>query len=181
MNKYLFLSVCVLAGCQAASAIEPKQVESPTTQNQTAKPARVDYSGFVQLSDEAGTLRAKRLVDIDTFLKMAQEKNTIILDSRSESAYKRKHFKDAVHLNFSDFSFAALERLIPDKNTRILIYCNNNIDGDEQNFARKSTPLALNIPTFINLYGYGYKNVYELSSLLDVSDPKLIFEGTEAD
>ncbi len=181
MNKYLFLSMLVLVGCQAARALEPKQAENPPAQNQTVKPARVDYSGFVQLSEEAGALRAKRLVDIDTFLKMSKEKGTIILDARSESAYKRKHFQHAVHLSFSDFSFAALERLIPDKNTRILIYCNNNIDGDEQNFARKSTPLALNIPTFINLYGYGYKNVYELSSLLDVSDPKLIFEGTEAD
>lgn len=185
MNKHLFLSLLLLAGCQAAGAIESQQSSAQSqapnqapNQTNVEKPARIDYSGFVSLSDEAGAHRAKRLVDIDTFTRMSKEPQTIILDARSESAFKRKHFKNAVHLNFSDFSFAALERLIPDKNTRILIYCNNNIDGDEQNFARKSTPLALNIPTFINLYGYGYKNVYELSSLLNADDPKLEFEGT---
>jgi hypothetical protein len=39
--------------------------------------------------------------------------------------------------------------------------------------------LALNVPTFINLYGYGYKNVYELSELISVFDPRLVFEGTD--
>ncbi len=42
-----------------------------------------------------------------------------------------------------------------------------------------STSLALNIPTFLNLYGYGYRNVYELGELLDVKDPRLVFEGSE--
>ena len=28
-------------------------------------------------------------------------------------------------------------------------------------------PLALNIQTFINLYGYGYRNVYELGDVVD--------------
>jgi hypothetical protein len=42
----------------------------------------------------------------------------------------------------------------------------------------KRAELALNIPTFINLYGYGYRNVYELSELVSVHDPRLEFEGT---
>lgn len=43
-----------------------------------------------------------------------------------------------------------------------------------------NTTLALNIPTFINLYGYGYKNVYELEELIYTSSPLLELEGTEA-
>lgn len=43
----------------------------------------------------------------------------------------------------------------------------------------KPITLALNIPTYINLYGYGYQNVYELSELVVVSDPRIQFEGTE--
>ena len=39
--------------------------------------------------------------------------------------------------------------------------------------------LALNIPTYINLYGYGYRNVYELSEFVSVYDSRLVFEGTE--
>lgn len=42
----------------------------------------------------------------------------------------------------------------------------------------KPITLALNIPTYINLYGYGYKNVYELSELVDTNSNKLQFEGT---
>ena len=39
--------------------------------------------------------------------------------------------------------------------------------------------LALNIPTYINLFGYGYKNVYELSELISIYDSRIEFEGTE--
>ena len=115
---------------------------------------------------------------------MAEEKNTIILDTRSEKMYKAKHIKGAVHLNFSDFTAGKLAKVITSKDTKILIYCNNNLDKDETFFARKSAPLALNIPTFINLFGYGYKNVYELDALVQTSflskdkKPVFEFEGT---
>jgi hypothetical protein len=38
--------------------------------------------------------------------------------------------------------------------------------------------MALNIPTYVNLYGYGYRNVYELHELVNVNDPRITFEGT---
>ena len=37
-------------------------------------------------------------------------------------------------------------------------------------------PLALNIPTFINLYGYGYDNIYELKDYMDEEDDRVQFE-----
>lgn len=111
--------------------------------------------------------------------------------------YDRKHLKGAIHLNYSDYNQISLYRLIPDKNTTILIYCNNNFIDDQQNFASKMavTPkdldgkqiyvnnltLALNIPTFINLYGYGYRNVYELADLVSVNDKRLEFVGSTVD
>lgn len=42
----------------------------------------------------------------------------------------------------------------------------------------KPITLALNIPTYINLYGYGYRNIYELSELVNTNSQKLEFEGT---
>ncbi|RYY77602.1 rhodanese-like domain-containing protein, partial [archaeon] len=80
--------------------------------------------------------------------------------------------------------------------SNILIYCNNNFEGDQINFAskvalpasrmetqilsnRKPIMLALNIPTHINLFGYGYKNIYELDELVNVNDPRIQFNGTE--
>ena len=63
--------------------------------------------------------------------------------------------------------------MIPDKNTRILIYCNNNFISKRRSLLDKSLPLALNIPTFINLYGYGYKNVYELKDRIPDVDSRV--------
>lgn len=59
----------------------------------------------------------------------------------------------------------------------VLIYCNNNFTGDQKPFPSKRPAVALNIPTFVSLWAYGYRNVYELSELLDPADPRLAFEG----
>ena len=37
----------------------------------------------------------------------------------------------------------------------------------------KSVRLALNIPTFINLVGYGYGNVWELAEVVSIRDPRI--------
>lgn len=153
----------------------------------------VDFDAFEKLAAEVRLHRQSRLITLDSFLKLSKEKKVLILDTRSESMYNAKHIQGAIHLNFSDFTQANLARLIPDPNTKILIYCNNNFKNDQIFFAskmiqpgratiasdnEKPLTLALNIPTYINLYGYGYKNVYELSELVSVTDPRIKFEGT---
>ncbi len=141
------------------------------------EPAQVDFLGFSLMTKEVEAHRADRLVKVGKFVKMSGEENTIILDTRSARNYAGRHIKGAIHLNFSEFSEEKLAKLIPNKDTRILIYCNNNFKDDPMTMVLKSAPLALNIPTFINLYGYGYKNVYELSEFLSVKDARLKFEG----
>ena len=143
-----------------------------------AASSQVDYAGFQQMTEEVKSHREKRLVKIEQFNKMAKQPNTIILDTRSLGNFTGRHIKGAIHLNFSEFSDKKLSDLIPDKNTRVLIYCNNNFKDDPLTMVMKSRPLALNIPTYINLYGYGYKNVYELSDYLSVYDKRVKFEGT---
>ena len=49
-------------------------------------------------------------------------------------------------------------------------YCNNNFTDDIAPIPLKRAPLALNVPTFINLYGYGYENIYELSGAYSIHD-----------
>jgi hypothetical protein len=157
-------------------------------QDKTYQPAKVDFDAYEKLVAEVKEHRKSRLVNLESFLKMAKDPNVIIIDTRSDEMYKSKHIKGAVHLNFSDFTQKNLARLIKSKDTKILIYCNNNLDKDEDNFPtkayvpavsnEKALTLALNIPTYINLYGYGYKNVYELSELVSVNDKRLQFEGT---
>jgi len=154
--------------------------------------ANVDFDAYEKLIPEVKAHRKSKLIDLQTFLKMAEEKGTVILDTRSDSLFKRKHVKGAIHLNFADFTQQNLLRIIPNADTKILIYCNNNFIDDQANFAskvvvpvlvkKKIAPisLALNIPTYINLYGYGYRNVYELSELVSTQDKRLIFEGTSS-
>lgn len=127
---------------------------------------KVDYNNFLDLSFKLKEYREARLINEETFLKFSTEKNTIILDTRSKSAFDDIHIAGAIHLNFSDFTAEKLAKIIPDKNTRILIYCNNNFESDLLALANKSPSLALNIPTFINLYGYGFENIYELEGYI---------------
>ena len=154
--------------------------------------AKVSYSDFENLVKEVKTHRAERLIDFNLFSEKSLEDNVIILDTRSKEMYDKKHIKGAIHLNFSDFTQDNLSEIIPDKTTTILIYCNNNFVGDPIHFATKSIielpsiegtekeeiTLALNIPTYINLYGYGYKNVYELSELISAFDTRIAYEGS---
>lgn len=160
-------------------------------QNKTKPKTLVDFDAYEKLIPQVKAHRKARLVKLETFLKMGTEAGTIILDTRSDSLYKRKHIKGAIHLNFSDFSQANLLRLIPNPETRVLIYCNNNFNDDQINFFSKNVipslvkkdivpiTLALNIPTYINLYGYGYRNVYELDELVSTKDKRITFEGVD--
>ena len=40
--------------------------------------------------------------------------------------------------------------------------------------------MALNLSTFVTLYDYGYRNVYELAPLLHVETSRLDFDGWAA-
>jgi len=158
--------------------------------NTLFRKAKVDFEGYETLVTEVKQHRKDRLVTVEEFNKMSKMKNVIILDARSDSMFKSKHIKGAAHLNFCDFTQGNLAKIIPDTETTILIYCNNNFEGDEINFASKAwrpkpaeknkqeVTLALNIPLYINLYGYRYKNVYELSELVNVFDGRLDYEGS---
>jgi rhodanese-related sulfurtransferase len=176
---------------QAASGEEPSYPR-----------AKVNFQDFRQLVSEVEAHRAKRLIDLNTFLEMSKKEGVVVLDTRSKFRYDRIHLKGAQHLNFSDFTQSNLARVIPSFDTTVLIYCNNNFEGNQVDFASKMvmpsvikktgeiTPalqfkdqekplmMALNVPTYINLYGYGYRNVYELHELVKVTDPRVSFEGS---
>ncbi len=84
-----------------------------------------------------------------------------------------------MNLSFPDIAVDTLKQLIPDPNTRILIYCNNNFLNAEGPFPTKLPAASLNISTYTALYIYGYRNVYELAPLIDIKKTKLEFESTD--
>jgi hypothetical protein len=172
MSRYLVLAgfVGVAIAFAGAAADTPPQAPVPPNPN-------IDMDGHLKAVREAAEHRKSHRVSEDDFIKMSQESGTIVLDARSKAKYDLLHVKGAINLNFSDITVESLAKTIPDKNTRILIYCNNNFQNAEQPFPTKAPGAALNISTFISLYQYGYRNVYELAPRLDPKQAKIEFES----
>jgi hypothetical protein len=139
----------------------------------------IDMKGYLRVAFEAAEYRESRRLSEEEFIKMSRDSETVILDARSKEKYDELHIKGAVNLSFPDITVDSLNRLLPDKNTRILIYCNNNFVNAEQPFPTKMAAASLNISTYIALYTYGYRNVYELGPLVDFKNSKLEFSSSE--
>ncbi len=133
----------------------------------------IDMQGYLRISVEAAEHRASRRLTEEEFIRMSREPGTVILDARSREKYNELHVKDAINLSFPDITVESLRSMLPDKNTRILIYCNNNFVGAQKAFPTKMAIASLNLSTYIALYSYGYRNVYELGPLLDIKTSKL--------
>lgn len=140
----------------------------------------IDMNGFLEISKEAAARRLKHRVTEEDFIRMSNMPGTVILDARSHEKYEMLHVKGAVNLSFPDIAVASLARTIPDKNTRILIYCNNNFLNAPDAFPTKMASASLNLSTYIALYNYGYRNVYELGPTVDIHQSKLEFEPAVA-
>lgn len=160
-----FIAVACLVAFAAGGALAQDKTEQAN--------AQIDYSGFRGLTNEVQGYRDDRLVSLAEFQRMAGEPNTIILDARSADAYARGHIDGAINLPFTDFTDQSLRQALRDPNVRILIYCNNNFSNNAEPVILKRVQLALNIQTFINLYGYGYRNVYELADVVDFNEPEV--------
>lgn len=133
----------------------------------------IDMKGYLQISQEAAQHRSTRRLSVEEFLRMSKESGTIVLDARSKDKYDLLHVKGAISLPFTDIAIESVKKVIPDKNTRILIYCNNNFVNNEVAFESKLPRASLNLSTYIALYTYGYRNIYELGPRLDTNNSKL--------
>jgi rhodanese-like protein len=161
------LALGVHASCGGAAAqITPAPVN----------PA-IDMPGFLRVAIDAAAHRdARRLTEAE-FLRMSREPGTIVLDARSREKYDELHIAGAVNLSFPDIAVETLRRTIPDPSTRILIYCNNNFRDAEGPFPSKLPSASLNLSTYIALYTYGYRNIYELGPQLDLATTMLPFDA----
>jgi phage shock protein E len=133
----------------------------------------IDMRTYLEIAHAAAIHRESHRVSEDEFIRMSREPGTIVLDARSREKFKRLHIKGAINLSFPDIAIDSLGKVLPDKRARILIYCNNNFASEPEAFPPKMASAALNVSTYIALYTYGYRNVYELGPLLDVKTTKL--------
>lgn len=159
----IYALVLIILAFSAVTNAQAKFIENPA----------IDMDGFLKISRQAAKHRADRRLTEDEFIKMSREPGVIVLDARSRDRYDELHIKGAVNLPFPDIAVDSLARLLPDKKTRILIYCNNNFVGNQSAFATKMPVASLNLSTYVSLYSYGYRNIYELGPLVDVKTTKL--------
>ena len=164
------LAVALFFLTSANAADQPPVVPNPN----------IDMEGYLKVAAEAAKHRETHRLSEADFLKMSQEPDTIVLDARSKAMYDLLHVKGAINLSFPNIDIASLKKALPDKNARILIYCNNNFKGAPVAFATKAPVASLNISTYISLYSYGYRNVYELGPQIHVKDSKLPWAGRGA-
>ena len=165
MNRLLLLTLTILCIAPFAWAQKKPGIANPA----------IDMQGYLRAASEAAEHRESRRLTEDDFIRMSREPGTVILDARSREKFNELHIKGAINLSFPDITVESLRSTLPDKNTRILIYCNNNFVGEEKAFPTKASTASLNLSTYISLYSYGYRNVYELGPLLDIKTSKLEF------
>jgi phage shock protein E len=139
----------------------------------TAPNPQIDAKAFRTVTSKALQHREQRRVTEAEFLRMANEPGTVVLDARSSEKFRALHVQNAVNLSFPDITAESLAELIPNKNIRVLIYCNNNFANAPAAFPTKLPSASLNLSTYTALYNYGYRNVYELGPFVDVKVTKL--------
>ncbi|HEX7422146.1 MAG TPA: rhodanese-like domain-containing protein [Thermoanaerobaculia bacterium] len=114
-----------------------------TSSAQSIDNPAIDMAGYLRVAGEAARHRESRRVSEDDFIRMSREPGTIVLDARSREKYDELHIRGAVNLSFPDITVESLRRVIPDRNTRILIYCNNNFLNAEGPFPKNSRRFGL--------------------------------------
>ena len=170
MKQRLTLAfVVIVVAAFAVSAQKSKDIPN----------ASINMKAFLKLANKAADHRETHRVTEEEFIEMSKEPGVVILDARSRQKYDELHIQGAVNLSFPDITVESLATLFPDKRQIILIYCNNNFVNAEKAFPTKMAPASLNISTYISLYTYGYRNVYELGPLLDAKTTKLELVPTD--
>jgi len=138
----------------------------------------IDVQAYLSIASDAARYRETRRLSEDEFIRLSREPGSVVLDARSREKYDELHVKGAINLSFPDIAIDSLERTLPDKDARVLIYCNNNFSNADGPFPSKLPSASLNISTYIALYNYGYRNVFELGPLLDVRATRIEFESS---
>jgi len=162
------------------SAQSSAQSDVVVTAERTEDKSVCDWNTFIETAQEVQKLRETRRLSATRFAEMMDDPNTIVLDARGERDFDRLHVKASINLPFTSFSRTKLRQIIPNASrTRILIYCRNNLvqpkDGTLFLEFAKDQPAGLNIPVFITLYLYGYKDVWELDPAVDPNDSPIPF------
>jgi len=157
----------VLGICGAAQA----QLQSETR----AEAQSHEQKAFAFTRDLGPALdhRLNRIIDLDRFAQMNREANTVILDTRSRAAFASGHIYGAVNVPLSEMTLLNLGDAIEDRETRILIYGDENIDEVAGRSDYEISSLPINLLTYISLHRYGYYELFELGEKASLKDERI--------
>src|SRR5688572_5952931 len=127
-GRLAIAALCLFAVCASAQVPEDRAILNPL----------IDYDAFQKQVAEVGALRKKRRLSEAQFIRMAKRPGAVVLDARSDRMFGILHVKGARNLPLPDMTEAELARVIPDKDTLVLIYCNNNFMNAQRAFPTKS-------------------------------------------
>lgn len=190
----VIISTNLAAQERSSRQAPPVNQISPAVQMQSMarKTGACDFDSFVKVANMVQHERAQRLLSAKQFVQMASEPGTVVLDARSESSFDLVRVKGSKNLPYTNFGEATLNKLIPTHQTKILIYCRNNLDSksleklenhDDELIVTaltvKQPAAGLNVPVAITLRIYGYENVWELDEIVDPWNTPIPFEFTE--
>ncbi|MCT8332083.1 rhodanese-like domain-containing protein [Leptospira sp. 85282-16] len=163
MKKNIILLFIIFAIPLFSGTSKKKKIKQAPIENKL-----INYGEFKRIVNRSEGERETHRLTEEQFLNLMNEEGVILLDARSENRFHILHIKGAKNLPFTEFTKESLAEIIPLKNTKILIYCNNNFEGNQEAFAAKSPAASLNLSTYNSLKAYGYESIYELGPLLDV-------------
>jgi len=125
-------------------------------QGQAPAPEKTPLS-YLQYHQEAEKIDEKaHTVSLDKFLELRKQKGTVVVDLRSPEQYAQSHVEGAVQFG-ADISKEKLEKLIPSKDTTVLLYCEYSLMP-----VRMIALTNVSLPQFIL---HGYKNTYKLAPI----------------
>jgi hypothetical protein len=173
------LAVWLAASAAATALATQTTAQAAEPADRIVNPA-IDPGAFLRVAHDAIAHRERRRISEADFVRMSREPGTVVLDARSKARYDELHVDGAIHLSFPDIAIDSLAALLPDKDVRILIYCNNNFRGAEGPFPVKLASASLNLSTFVALYDHGYRNVWELGPQIDIEASTIPFARAAA-
>ena len=174
-------STSIFAALLAALLAAPAgAADAPPAPAATIVNPAIDAAAFLRAAADAMSHRADRRLAEAEFIRMSREPGTVVLDARSRAKFDELHIEGAINLSFPDIAIETLATTFPDKSARILIYCNNNFRNAEGPFPSKLPSASLNLSTWVALFDYGYRNVWELAPLIDAQATALVFESSPA-
>jgi hypothetical protein len=139
MNRNLALLLVISGSVWSAPALAVDPVSFDEYKNTVSK---IDWK--------------KRVIPFDQFQQDCQKPGVIILDLRSEAEYKQGHIRGALLMG-ADIKEDKLKQLVPDKKTKIIVYCTNTFFPTRR--------ISLNNVCLPQMIALGYPNVFVIEEI----------------